>query len=55
MKTRIILSLAIVAVATLSFTFKTGTKVNKKSSTAQTTQQKQANEPIGGFVSEDKF
>lgn len=54
MKTRIIVLLAISAVATLSFTFKTGNKAPKKNVT-QTTQQKQANEPLGGFVSEDKF
>ena len=54
MKTRIIVLLAISAVATLSFTFKAGNKVNKKAS-SQTAQQKQANEPLGGFVSEDKF
>ena len=54
MKTRIIVLLAISAIATLSFTFKASNKVNKKAS-AQTAQQKQSNEPLGGFVSEDKF
>jgi hypothetical protein len=54
MKTRIIVLLAISAVATLSFTFKAGNKANKKAS-SQTAQQKQVNEPLGGFVSEDKF
>ena len=58
MKTRIIILLAISAVATLSFTFKTGNKAVKKASN-HIVQQKQANEPLGeplgGFVSEDKF
>ena len=54
MKTRIITLLAISAIATLSFTFKTGNKAPKKAA-KQTTEQKEANEPIGGFVSEDKF
>ncbi len=54
MKTRIIILLAISAVATLSFTFKATTKANKPAA-KQGTQQKQSNEPLGGFVSEDKF
>jgi flagellar basal body-associated protein FliL len=54
MKTRIIVLLAITAVATLSFTFKETTKENKPAA-KQSTQQKQAVEPLGGFVSEDKF
>ncbi len=54
MKTRIIILLAISAVATLSFTFKTGNKAPKKAIN-HTAQQKQTNEPLGGFVSEDKF
>jgi len=54
MKTRIVVLLAISALATLSFTFKTSTKTGKKPA-SQTAQQKQNNEPIGGFVSEDKF
>ena len=54
MKTRIIVLLAISAVATLSFTFKAATKGNK-TTTKQSSQQKQSNEPLGGFVSEDKF
>ena len=54
MKTRIIVLLAIAAVATLSFTFKASTKTNKTIA-KQTSEQKQSNEPLGGFVSEDKF
>ncbi|MBK5277570.1 MAG: hypothetical protein JJE09_01785 [Bacteroidia bacterium] len=54
MKTRIIVLLAISAVITLSFTFKAATKMNKPSA-KQTTQQMHADEPLGGFVSEDKF
>ena len=54
MKARIIILLAISAVATLSFTFKSSSKVDKKAVT-HTAQQKHANEPLGGFVSEDKF
>jgi hypothetical protein len=54
MKTRIIILLAISAVATLSFTFKANTKPSK-STAQQSAQQKQAEEPLGGFVSEDKF
>ena len=54
MKTRIIILLAISAVATLSFTFKVTTKPSKSTS-QQSAQQKQTEEPLGGFVSEDKF
>ena len=54
MKARIIVLLAIAAVATLSFTFKAGNKLAEKSANV-TAQPKQANEPLGGFVSEDKF
>lgn len=54
MKTRIIILLAVSAVVTLSFTFKSGNKVNKKAA-KQVEQQKNSNEPLGGFVSEDKF
>jgi hypothetical protein len=56
MKTRIIILLAISAIATLSFTFKAGTKSTGKP-TKQTAQQTktESNEPLGGFVSEDKF
>ena len=50
MKARILFLLAIAAVATLSFTFKASNKLAEKSA-----QPKQANEPLGGFVSEDKF
>ena len=53
MKTKIIVLLVISAVATLSFTFKAANKVNKTAK--QNSQQKQSNEPLGGFVSEDKF
>ena len=53
MKARIIILLAISAVATLSFTFKSSSK--DKKAVTHTEQQKHANEPLGGFASEDKF
>lgn len=49
MKTKTLILLAIVAVATLSFTF-ASKRSEPKVETATT-----SNEPIGGFVSEDKF
>lgn len=49
MKTKTFILLAIVAVVTLSFTF--ASKRSELKAEAATT----SNEPIGGFVSEDKF
>lgn len=54
MKTKIIIFLAISAVVTLSFTFSTVNNTSKKSKEAVTEKQV-SNEPVGGFVSEDKF
>jgi flagellar basal body-associated protein FliL len=50
MKTKALILLAVVAVATLSFTF-----ASKKNQSKAAVATEQANEPIGGFVSEDKF
>lgn len=54
MKTKVIILLALSAIATLSFTF---SSVNKsvKGSKDVTTENQAQNEPAGGFVSEDKF
>lgn len=56
MKTRIIVFLGISAIATLSFTFVSVTK-EEKAKVSETTSvvQSHNNEPIGGFLSEDKF
>ncbi|MEK6780443.1 MAG: hypothetical protein AABY93_01975 [Bacteroidota bacterium] len=54
MKTKIIVLLAISSIATLSFAFKAGHKVNNKQ-VKQSAQENKSNEPLGGFVSEDKF
>lgn len=50
MKTKTLILLAVVAVVTLSFTF-----AAKKNEPKATVASENANEPIGGFVSEDKF
>ena len=53
MKTRILLFLAVSAVVTLSFTFASvSTSKNEK---VETTSQTPPNEPVGGFISEDKL
>ena len=54
MKARIIVLLAIADISNISFTFKASNKLDEKSAN-KTAQPKQANEPLGGFVSEDKF
>lgn len=53
MKTRIILLISAVAVVTLSFTF-ASRNVNKAEKTSATTTVHH-DEPVGGFVSEDKL
>ena len=53
MKTKIIIFLAISAIATLSFTFATSDKAVSKSKEGAT--KEAGSEPAGGFVSEDKF
>lgn len=54
MKTKAIVLIAISAIVTLSFTFASVNKADKKSKEVVTEQQV-SNEPAGGFVSEDKF
>jgi len=54
MKTKIILVIAISAIATLSFSFATVNKADKNL-TEQPNLEAKHTEPIGGFVSEDKF
>ena len=51
MKTKIILLIAGAAVVTLSFTFASTSRVEKKE---VATSNASANEPAGGFVLEDK-
>jgi len=51
MKIRIIILVAISAIVTLSFTF-TSVKDNQKKT--QSTARLSGNEPIGGFVSDEK-
>jgi len=52
MKTKIIIFLAVSAVLTLSFTF-ASVKISPEVKKTETNQTQ--NEPVGGFVSEDKF
>lgn len=54
MKTKAIVLIAITAIVTLSFTFASVSKTDKKSKEVVTEKQV-SNEPAGGFVSEDKF
>lgn len=54
MKTKIIVFLAVSAIITLSFTFSSVNKADKKSKEVVTEKQV-SNEPTGGFASEDKF
>lgn len=54
MKTKVIVFLAISAIATLSFTFASTSKPAKKSTKVVESGQSN-NEPAGGFVVEDKF
>jgi len=53
MKTKVILLLAFAAIITISFTFSSATKPEKKAESVSTHQDNA--EPVGGFVSEDKF
>jgi hypothetical protein len=53
MKTRIIIFIGISAIATLSFSFASSTKQNTNKVTP--IENKSKTEPIGGFLSEDKF
>jgi hypothetical protein len=54
MKTRIILFLAVSAVATLSFTF-VSVNVNKHAQTENAVDKNTSDEPIGGFLAEDNL
>ncbi|MFZ6014253.1 MAG: hypothetical protein ACOYXT_28185 [Bacteroidota bacterium] len=53
MKTKAIILIAVSTIVTLSFTFISGSKHAKKQTV--TTSQKVSDEPVGGFVSEDKL
>ncbi len=54
MKTKVVIFLAVSAILTLSFTFSSVNKADKKAK--EVVAEKQVNnEPVGGFVSEDKF
>lgn len=54
MKTKIILFIVISAIATISFSF-SSTNKTKKILLEQPNLEIKSTEPIGGFVSEDKF
>jgi len=54
MKTKVVIFLAVSAIVTLSFTFASVHKADKKSKEVVAEKQV-SNEPVGGFVSEDKF
>jgi hypothetical protein len=53
MKAKLLTLIAITAVVTLSFTF-ASVKESPKKSKVQTTASAHANEPVGGFVFEEK-
>jgi hypothetical protein len=57
MKTKTLILIAFAAIITLSFSFATTSRSEKVSvkETAITTSRQQTNEPIGGFISEDKL
>jgi hypothetical protein len=57
MKTKSLILIAFAAIITLSFSFAASTRSAKASSkeTAGTSIDQHANEPIGGFIAEDKF
>ena len=55
MKTRILILIAFVAVITLSFSFAASNRSQKVSAKESTAPTQVTNEPIGGFVTEDKF
>ena len=52
MKTKVIILIALTAIATLSFTF---AKVKKGESKETQATHTPSNEPVGGFASEDKI
>ncbi|MBL7856914.1 MAG: hypothetical protein JNM57_04430 [Cyclobacteriaceae bacterium] len=52
--TKILFFIAVSAIVTLSFTFSASTKQNK-AIVAEKSAVNDTNEPLGGFVSEDKF
>lgn len=54
MKTKTIIFLAISAIALFSFTF-ASVKESSNKTTQESVSQVKAEEPAGGFVSEDKF
>jgi hypothetical protein len=54
MKTKSLILIAFVAIITLSFSFATTTR-EAKTTKANSASSSQVNEPIVGFISEDKF
>ena len=57
MKTKALILIAFAAIITLSFSFAASNRSEKISvkETATTQVDQHANEPIGGFIAEDKF
>ena len=57
MKTKSLILIAFVAIITLSFSFAASNRTEKISvkETATTSIDQHANEPVGGFISEDKL
>ena len=57
MKTKALILIAFAAIITLSFSFAASNRSEKISvkETAATQVDQHANEPIGGFIAEDKF
>jgi hypothetical protein len=54
MKTKALLLIAFAAIITLSFSF-ASTSTSTKVSAKETISSQRINEPIGGFIAEDKF
>ena len=54
MKTKALLLIAFAAIITLSFSF-ASTSTSKKVSAKESISSQRINEPIGGFIAEDKF
>ena len=57
MKTKALILIAFAAIITLSFSFAASTRSEKIGikETASTQVEQNANEPLGGFIAEDKF
>jgi hypothetical protein len=54
MKTKALILIAFAAIITLSFSF-VSTSASNKVTVKQTVATQRVNEPIGGFIAEDKF